>query len=338
VLDALRMLASARRAQGDFGEASRALARALEVCAALHGAESRQSAGLLAEIASAERAQGHLELALETIQKAITTREAAPGGRPEDLARDLTFRATIELKFKHGEEAAELLIRAVDLWNSAAPGDVQILPALEVLASLYRDASLYDKAEPLLLQALKMRESVAGPDSADVIADVDSLAYVYFGLKRYPEAESYYKRLLDLWEKTAGSDHPMRALTLDKMAEFYAFQQRYAEGEKAAAEALAMRGRVHLASLNQTGRLILMQARLADADDLYRRAVQIGDLAKAPDEWMDPLLRVYAAVLREENKTEEAEAVDKRVKEALLRKADREGRRPSPLKLPPAKQ
>ena len=59
--------------------------------------------------------------------------------------------------------------------------------------------------------------------------------------------------------------------------------------------------------------------------------MQIGDLAKAPDDVMDPVLRVYAGILREEKRAEEAKALDQRVKDALSRKGDREGRLPSPV-------
>jgi len=145
-----------------------------------------------------------------------------------------------------------------------------------------------------------------------------------------PEAETLYKRMLDLWRKSAGPDHPMVALTLDKMAEFYAFQQRYAEAEQCASAALEMRMKTHIASLNQTGRILIMQSKIADAEDLYHRTIQIGDLAHAPDEAMDPPLRVYATILRAENRPQEAAAIEKRVKDALLRKADREGRREPP--------
>jgi hypothetical protein len=48
--------------------------------------------------------------------------------------------------------------------------------------------------------------------------------------------------------------------------------------------ALALRAKTYIASLDQTGRVLLMEAKLADAEDLYRRTVQIGDLAKAPDD------------------------------------------------------
>ena len=75
----------------------------------------------------------------------------------------------------------------------------------------------------------------------------------------------------------------MVALTLDKMAEFYAFQHRYEEAERAATAALELRAKTYIASLNQTGRVLLMEARLTEAEDLYRRTTQIGDLGKAPE-------------------------------------------------------
>jgi hypothetical protein len=46
-------------------------------------------------------------------------------------------------------------------------------------------------------------------------------------------------------------------------------------------------------------------------------------------------LRIYARILREMKRNDEAAALEKRVKDALLRKADREGRRPAPGATPP---
>jgi hypothetical protein len=122
----------------------------------------------------------------------------------------------------------------------------------------------------------------------------------------------------------------MVALTLEKMAEFYSAQQRYAEAEPLAARSLDIRTRTLLASMNQQGRVLLMQAKLAEAEKLYARAVRIGDDSGIADEFMDPLLRVYAKILRELKHTSQADALNKRVKFALIRKADREGRRPRP--------
>lgn len=92
---------------------------------------------------------------------------------------------------------------------------------------------------------------------------VDSLAYVEFGLKKMDDAEALCRRLLALWERNAVPGHPMVTLTLDKMAEFYAFQQRYADAETYARRATTLRARTHVASLNQNGRILLMQAKLS---------------------------------------------------------------------------
>ena len=85
---------------------------------------------------------------------------------------------------------------------------------------------------------------------------------------------------------------------------------------------------MHLASLNQAGRMLLIEAKLSEAAGHYRTAVQIGDLSKAPDEVMDPVLRIYAKILVALKRTGEAEPVEVRIKNALYRK-EREGRRPS---------
>ena len=124
----------------------------------------------------------------------------------------------------------------------------------------------------------------------------------------------------------------MVALTLDKMAEFYAVQERYPEAEEFVRRALEIRANMHVASMHQTGRIYLMEAKLAEAEDLYSRTVRVGELSGTTDEVMDPVLRLYSAVLRSMKRGAEADALDQRVKAAVLRKADREGRRPSPVK------
>ena len=335
MLEASRLLAAVHRVQGDYAQAEKLLARAAELAATVHGENSGERAGALSELAAVRRAQGRSEEALDAIGKAIAIREAA--GPRIELAKDLTTAATIRLKLDDTKTAVETLKRALEIWDAElAPGDPQCLPVLEALAGVYRDNAQYAEAEPLLMRALKLREAATGPDGADVISTVDSLAYVNFGLKRFAEAEVFYKRLLALWENSAGPEHPMVALTLDKMAEFYAFQQRYEQSEVLATQALGLRTRVHVASLNQTGRIYLMEAKLKEAEDLYRRTVAIADLARTPDDVVDPVLRIYAKVLRELKRDEDADALDRRVKEALLRKADREGRRPSPVKPQPA--
>lgn len=335
LLECLRLRAAVQRDSGDAAHAGQSLQQAANEAAKSYGESSPEVAGVLEEIATANRAEGHAGSAMAVVDKAIKIREAQTGGTRTGLARDLTVAAVLRQQAGQEEPATELLKRAIQEWSLAQPGDPQCLPAIEALAGIYRDHSRYADAEPLLQRAVRMREASDGLEAAELIPSVDSLAYVEFGLQRYPEAEALYKRLLELWQKNAGTDHPMVALTLDKMAEFYAFQHRYDEAEKAATDALALRAKTYIGSLNQTGRVLLMEAKMDDAEDLYRRTAEIGDLAKAPDDVMDSPLRIYARILRETKRDDAAAAVEKRVKDALLRKADREGRRPAPGAKPP---
>jgi tetratricopeptide (TPR) repeat protein len=336
VLEALRGCATAARLEGQSEQAEQFLKRAVAVTAPLYGESSLELAAVMSELGAVQRSRGERKEALGSLRSAIQIRASRTDGKPEDLAQDLTSAAMLEVALED-KSAKETLVRALAAWDAAVPPDSpQLLPVLDALGGIHRDSAEYEEAETLYRRALMMREAALGPDSSELLSTLDSLAYVYFGQKKYADAEPVYKRVLALWESSAGTDHPMVALTLDKMAEFYAFQQRYEEAEKAASAALALRAGVHIASLNQTGRMLLMQAKLPESEELYSRAIQIGDLAKVPDEALDPLLRIYSKVLRELKRTEEADAIDKRVKDAWLRKADREGRQPSPVKLPAA--
>ena len=317
LVECLRLRAAVQRDSSDAAHAEQSLQQAAVESAKAYGDSSPELATVLEEIATGDRAQGRAEPALAAIEKAIKIREAQTGAARAGLARDLTLAAVLHQQAGQEEPAMDLLKRAIQEWSLAQPGDPQC-----------------EDAEPLLQRAVRMREAADGPDTSELIPSVDSLAYVEFGLKKYPEAEGIYKRLLGLWQKNAGAEHPMVALTLDKMAEFYAFQHRYEEAEKAATAALELRAKAYIASLHQTGRVLLMEAKMADAQDLYSRTVLIGDLAKAPDEVMDPLLRIYARILREMKRDDEAAAIEKRIKDALSRKVDHEGRRPAPVGTP----
>ena len=328
-LDALRACARAAMLQGQTAQAEQFLTRA----ASAAGEGNIEAASALSELAAVQRSRGERNEAIATLEKGVAVRAGVAGGKTEDLARDLTSLGLLQSAAGAADKAKDNLQKALAAWEAAAgPDSPQLLPVLDALGGMHRAAAEYVEAEPLYRQALALRESALGPDSAELLSTLDSLAYVYFGQQKYADAEPVYRRLLALWEASAGPDHPMVALTLDKMAEFYAFQQRYAEAETAATQALALRTNQPLASLNQTGRILIMEAKIDEAGDLYTRAIQIGDLAKASDASLDPLLRIQARILRESNHPQEADALDKRVKDALIRKGDREGRLPSPVK------
>jgi hypothetical protein len=81
-----------------------------------------------------------------------------------------------------------------------------------------------------------------------------------------------------------------------------------------------------LLSIGHKGRAQVMQANFRDAQALYKMQSRCGHF-KVSDELMDPILRVYMSVVTERGKVKEAKALDERIRGAIIRKADRDGKR-----------
>jgi hypothetical protein len=67
-----------------------------------------------------------------------------------------------------------------------------------------------------------------------------------------------------------------------------------------------------------------MQQKNAEAAEIYRRSIQIGELARAREDAMNPVLTLWARLLESQGRAAEARAIDRRMKESLLRKAEGE--------------
>src|SRR5258708_4036090 len=258
-----RLLAAVHREMGDPAQAERVLMTEAARCLKRDPNDVRL-APIMEDIAAIKRSRSQLEKAMSSMETAVHIREQHSESPRIEVARDYTSLAMMRYEVQGAEGALTALERAVREWDTAAPGDLQSLVAIEALATAYREVKNCAGAEPLLRRALRLREAVSGPEGAEVISSVDSLAYVEFGLEKMDEAETLYKRLLALWVKNAGPEHPMVALALDKMAEAYTHQQRYEDAQKCTDQALALRAKVHLASLRQSGQLLVLQGKTSE--------------------------------------------------------------------------
>src|SRR5262249_47325470 len=119
-----------------------------------------------------------------------------------------------------------------------------------------------------------------------------------------------------------------------KMVEFYMVQKLYDKAEPLGQRSLSMRTKSEIESFHRMGRVLVGQQNFEAALDLYARLNRIAADAKVPDEQLDGVLRSYAMLLRQAKKETEAAAADRRIRDALIRRADREGRRPIPTPKP----
>lgn len=329
LLPILQNLATALRTGGSSNDALEILTRVLTIERDLHGEASPEAASALSAIAAVQRAQGDTEGAAISIAKALQIRMST-GAITGELAKDATLAGAIQNDMAKSEAATNYYLQAVAFWGALPASGLQILTAIDPLAGIYRNLLDYTAAESMYKWALRLREAALGPKDSELIGTLDSLAYVLFGQKKYEEAEPVYQRLLSIWEGSAGAEHPMVALTLDKMAEFYSAQKLYEKAAPLAQRSLAIRTKTLIETYHRTGRVLVGEQKFPEALDLYERVARIGTDAKVPDEQMDGILRSYAMLLRQAKREPEAAKIEARVKEALLRKADKEGRRPAP--------
>ncbi len=220
------------------------------------------------------------------------------------------------------------------------PDHPHLALSLNNLAALYCSHAQYAEAEALHKRALAIREKSLGKDHPDVAQSLNNLALLYDSQGRYAEAEPLHKRSLAIREKSLGKNHPLVALSLNNLAALYCSHAQYAEAEALHKRALAIRekslGKDHpdvAISLNNLGGLYKTQGHYVKAEPLYIRALEIyeitrsGWLAVLPARWaakrkalgpdqslVATSLENYAALLRETQRTANAEEMEARAK------------------------
>jgi Tfp pilus assembly protein PilF len=73
----------------------------------------------------------------------------------------------------------------------------------------------YPEAEPLLVQAVRIREQTLGPEHPDTATSLSNLAIFYADLHHFRQAEQLFERALEICEKVFGPKHPRTLQVLE---------------------------------------------------------------------------------------------------------------------------
>jgi tetratricopeptide (TPR) repeat protein len=174
----------------------------------------------------------------------------------------------------------------------------------------------YREAEPLLQQALRIRERHLGAEHLGTATSLNNLADLYRAQGKYREAEPLYGRALSIHEQQLGIEHPNTALSLDNLAALYKEQGKCVEAEPLLQRALSIHERQlgvehpdTAMSLNNLAVVLYsVQGKDGDAEPLYERALLIRERqlgANHPDTAMS--LDNLAVLYRNQRKYIEAE-------------------------------
>src|SRR4051794_12338507 len=111
---------------------------------------------------------------------------------------------------------------------------------LNSLAELYGSQGLYDKAEPLLAEALQLSREVFGARTPGTLMIMNNLALLYQSQGRYADAEPLFTKTLQLTREVLGARHPDTLSSMNNLALLYQSQGRYADAEPLLAEVLQL--------------------------------------------------------------------------------------------------
>jgi len=168
--------------------------------------------------------------------------------------------------------------------KSDEPAQVLLATALNNAAELLRAQGLVDAAEPLLVQALSLRESALGPENPSVAESLSNLGMLWKAQGRLEEAEPHLKRCIEIKEAVFGQDHWSVAISLSNLARVVGARGNLKEAERLDRRCLAIKTAAHgpdhpsrAVTLNNLAQNCRARGELEEAEQLYRQAVEIWD-------------------------------------------------------------
>lgn len=115
---------------------------------------------------------------------------------------------------------------------------------LAMTGSYLRERCFYSQAEPLLQQALAIRQQILGPEHPDTAQSLNSLALLYQEQGKYAEAEILHQQALTIWTQTLEPTDLTLVDGLENLATLYFLQGKYDQDIEILQRVLAIREQV----------------------------------------------------------------------------------------------
>jgi serine/threonine protein kinase/tetratricopeptide (TPR) repeat protein len=153
---------------------------------------------------------------------------------------------------------------------------------MDTIGSLYQSIGVYDRAQPLLEEALKLRRQTLGTEHIDVATSLHRLGLLMYLKGDHAASEPLCRDALAMRRRLLKPDHPDVTQSLDDLGNVLVGEGKLTEAEPLLREALALRrnrlGPEHkdvAASMNSLGRLYSDRGQFTEAAELYRQSLAI---------------------------------------------------------------
>lgn len=184
-----------------------------------------------------------------TVQSRRVAREAERANREAETARAVS-RFLVDVFEVTGPEsgrggtvtARELLDRAaLRVADELSGRPLTRARLIDAMGTAYLQLGLYDRAEPLLQDARRLRGELLRPDDPEVASSLVSLGVLRTRQGRFDDAAGLLEAALAARERTLGREHLEVAVALDHLADLHRARGRHAEAQPLARRAEAIR-------------------------------------------------------------------------------------------------
>jgi serine/threonine-protein kinase len=151
---------------------------------------------------------------------------------------------------------------------------------LDTIGQLYQGIGLYDRAQPVLEEALKLRRQALGPEHPDVATSLNHVGEMANLKGDFARSELLLREALNMRRKLLGAEHKDVAESLDNLGALLVARGNFREAEGLIREALALRHKLLgdestdvANSLNSLGGLMVYTGHFKEAESLYRQVL-----------------------------------------------------------------
>jgi tetratricopeptide (TPR) repeat protein len=201
------------------------------------------------------------------------------------------------------------------LKQTAGNESLAVADALTKLADLYCRKEMHEDMEPLLKEALRVRETICGESHLSVSTDLKNLGRLYFFKRQYDLSESFFKRAMSIREAALGPYHSYVA----DVAELYAklLRKTNRDADALTMEELVIESRTKYGSDWEKFRIAGVKA-MDDSNYIEAQAMWLAALDETSDfRFDDPRLSMTLEALAEvywrRNKFDKAEPLCKQI-------------------------
>jgi len=209
---------------GLFDRADSFFRETLEIDISLFGENSAQTAKDKMNLARIYQVKGQYSDAEPLYREAIQILKTTLGEKHLDYINSLNTMAFFYQTMGNLDAAENMYEQALQLYDQSNP---EYATVLQNLSTLYLMREEYDRAEPLLVKALRIDSLLYGVNNPNYAVSLQNLASLYQQTGKIDRAESLFRAALEIDSKVFGTKHPSYARKLFNLAVLYQDQQMF---------------------------------------------------------------------------------------------------------------